>query len=276
MNPNFSGSVVVLQDGKLVFESHKCGPNTPYPLASITKSVIASAILQLESHGKLQLGDTLKQYMPDFLNGDKITLHHLLTHTAGIWKETQGPEQLYTSDTLMSLIESIKQKPLRFEPGAKFEYSNLGFSLLAYVIECVSGQSYKSYVLDHIFTPLGMHNSRFNSEINLKGSGDLYATAQDLMAWLDWHLSKLHMAQGCIDAPFHYGYGEILVKSQEEVDYFFQDGNLPGFQSLYVHYPHRKLTFVILCDDETADLSALVNDLGWRICAESIHFRMDW
>lgn len=149
----FSGSVLVAKGDKILL-SKGYGmanyeldvPNTPrtkFRLASITKQFTAMAIMQLQERGLLSVDDKLIKYIPKYPNGDKITVHHLLTHSSGIPDYETYPDfkqKRVEARTLEQHIEWIKQKPIDFQPGERYHYSNSGYILLSYIIEKVSGK----------------------------------------------------------------------------------------------------------------------------------------
>lgn len=136
-----------------------------YRIASMSKSFTAMAILQLRDAGKLHLDDPAYLYIPA-LKGQKfsadspeITIQHLLTHAAGFPEDNPwGDRQLAISDDAM--LQMFK-KGISFSntPGTAYEYSNMGFAMLGYIIKKVSGQTYQSYINQHILKPLGMTNT---------------------------------------------------------------------------------------------------------------------
>lgn len=167
----FSGDVLLASNGKPVFsESYGLADrdsktpntlNTRFRIGSMNKMFTAVSILQLEQNGKLSLDDPLIKFLPDYPNKElaqKVTVRHLLTHTGGTG-DFFGPEfgahrlELRTAEDYVKLFGS---RPLRFEPGSKWEYSNYGFLLLGMVVEKASGQPYYDYVRDHIYKPAGM------------------------------------------------------------------------------------------------------------------------
>jgi CubicO group peptidase (beta-lactamase class C family) len=167
----FAGAALIARDGKPVLatayglsdrERKKANElKTRFRIGSMNKMFTATAILQLVQAGKLDLNDPLGKYLSDYPNKDvatKVTIYHLLTHTGGTG-DIFGPEfqahrlELRTLDDYVKLYGS---RPLPFEPGSKWEYSNYGFILLGAVIEKASGQSYYDYVRDHVFKPAGM------------------------------------------------------------------------------------------------------------------------
>jgi CubicO group peptidase (beta-lactamase class C family) len=167
----FSGAVLVARDGKPVYrkafglasQAFRV-PNrvdTKFNLGSMNKMITAVAVAQLAEKGKLAYADPIRKHLPDYPNSavaEKVTIHHLLTHTSGLgtyfnerW-EARKSQLRSVSDFLPLFAED----PLAFEPGARFEYSNAGFVVLGAIIEKVSGQSYFDYVRDQIYKPAGM------------------------------------------------------------------------------------------------------------------------
>jgi CubicO group peptidase (beta-lactamase class C family) len=171
----FSGSVLVAKNGKVLFENaygfadHAFSvPNkvdTKFNLGSMGKMFTAVAILQLAEQGKLSLSDTLIKLVPDYPDKDiagKITVYQLLTHTSGLAdmfneKFFNTPKDRFA--TIEAHLPLFTGKPLLFEPGTKWSYSNAGFIVLGLVIQRVSGQSYYDYVREHVFKPTGMMNT---------------------------------------------------------------------------------------------------------------------
>jgi D-alanyl-D-alanine carboxypeptidase len=167
----FSGAVLIAHDGKPVFEQaygfadreHHIRNNvdTRLRIGSMNKMFTATAVLQLVQAGKIKLDAPLATYLPDYPNKElaqKVTIHHLLTHTGGTG-DFFGPE--YNAHrlelrTLADYVALFGSRPLAFEPGSKWEYSNYGFILLGRVIERVSGMSYYDYVAKHVYAPAGM------------------------------------------------------------------------------------------------------------------------
>ena len=176
---DFNGAALVAYDGKPVFRAAYGladrsfdvlnTPDTKYRLGSVTKSFTATAILLLESRGALKLDDPVSRYIPDWpANWGDATIHHLLTHTAGLPRLTTSLPLMDVSGLSRSVLPTIpasvislattaeRLQPLDFAPGTSFDYSNIGFVVLGEVIERISGQPYSRFMQENVFSPLGM------------------------------------------------------------------------------------------------------------------------
>ncbi|HEU4414523.1 MAG TPA: serine hydrolase domain-containing protein [Candidatus Angelobacter sp.] len=170
----FSGAALVAKDGKVIWQKaygyadrEAKVPNTletRFRLGSMNKMFTSVAIAQLVQQGKLKYTDTLAKVLPDYPNqevGKKITIDQLLTHTSGLG-DFFGPEFQQKRESLHELKDYLPlfvNKPLRFEPGKDWSYSNAGFLVLGLVVEKLSGQSYYDYVQKHIYEVAGMKSS---------------------------------------------------------------------------------------------------------------------
>ncbi|MBP2616630.1 serine hydrolase domain-containing protein [Chryseobacterium jejuense] len=215
----FSGTVLIVRkDSVLLREAYgyanyewkvKTTPNTKYSLASVSKQFTAAAILQLAERKLLSLDDKLNTYFPDIPKGDQITLHIMLSHMSGL---SMDFDELYLNQVSLTrndVLNYIFQKKLLFTPGEQTAYSNIGYYLLARIIEKISGKSYSEYLKENIFVPLKMaetgvmtndevvvnmadrytrkgkdynKNPYINWEFNI-GHDGIYSTADDLLKW---------------------------------------------------------------------------------------------
>lgn len=173
-NDAFSGAVLIARNGQPIFKkaygmSNKSNstPNnveTKFDLGSMNKMFTAVAIAQLAERGKLSFNDTIGKLLPDYPNkavADKVTIHHLLTHTSGMgsYFNEKFMANLNNMKTVADYLPLFVNDPLAFEPGTRWQYSNSGFTVLGLIIEKISGQSYYDYVKQHIFKPAGMMNT---------------------------------------------------------------------------------------------------------------------
>lgn len=149
--------------------------NTIFHWGSITKTLTAIAIMQLRDRGKLTLDDPILKYVPELARVhsehdgiSRVTIRHLLSHTAGFqeptWPYKQGkPWEPFEPTEWSQLVAMMPYQELAFEPGTKFQYSNPGFIYLARVIEAITGDPYQVYVQKNILTPLGMTRTFYNT-----------------------------------------------------------------------------------------------------------------
>src|SRR5262245_50799821 len=140
-------------------------PESAYRLASITKPFVSVAILQLVEKGKIKLDEEIQTYVPYYAKQQwPVTVRQLLAHTGGgQYGSGIGPEYVSTRD----VVGRISKNPLSYEPDTKWEYTTSGYNLLGAAIEEVSGKSFNDYLRENIFLPLGMNDTRMNSERDL-------------------------------------------------------------------------------------------------------------
>ncbi len=168
---SFSGVVLIARDGKPVLQyaaglaSKSFGmPNridTKFFLASMTKMFTGIAVGQLAEQGKLRFSDPVSRYVTEVPTsfGDRITIHHLLTHTSGlgsIWKPEYQRANHALYRNVRDFFPLFISDPPQFEPGERWAYSNAGYVLLGAVVERVSGRSYRDYVREYVFRRAGM------------------------------------------------------------------------------------------------------------------------
>lgn len=180
----FSGSVLVAEKNKIKLEKgygyadrERKTLNTPatlFNVASIGKQFTAFSVLLLEKRGLLSTNDLLSKYFGAFNDiRDSATIHHLLLHSAGLFKENAN--LVYSTRALF--IQSVKDAEPEAKPGEKYRYSNAGYSLLAAIVEIVSGQPFENFLLENIFEPCKMKNTGYPWEQRLDPK--LFATGYD-------------------------------------------------------------------------------------------------
>ena len=225
--PNSPGaSVAVIRHGEIIY-SRGFGsaqleygipvtPATVFHVASVSKQFTAMAVLLLAAEGRLGLDDDIRVHMPEVPDlGGLVTPRHLLQHTSGVRDQWEllvmagwRFSDVITKDDVRTLLS--KQRELNFEPGSRYLYSNMGFSLAADLVERVSGMPFQDFVQQRIFAPLGMQNSHVHDDHQHivpnraysyaaaeegfekrvlsyanHGATSLFTTAEDLVKWLD-------------------------------------------------------------------------------------------
>jgi CubicO group peptidase (beta-lactamase class C family) len=275
---SFTGAVLVAQNGEVLLsqgyglaDRDKNLPNTPqtkYRLGSITKQFTAMAILLLQAQNKLQVQDPVCRYIPECpAMWQDITIHQLLTHTSGIPDFTGFPDYETTKVTPSSPLQTIarfKDRPLDFQPGEKWSYSNSGYILLGYMIEQVSGQSYETFLQQNIFEPVQMKNTGYDHNdgslatgytgfydhwekadyIDMTipyAAGGLYSTVEDLYRWDQVLYTEQLTSQELLhlmftpqsripDTGLSYGYGWV-VGAMNNHQVVGHDGGIKDFST---------------------------------------------
>ncbi len=220
----FQGSALVAANGVVIYRegfgpanAELSIPNTPetrHRIASLGKSFTAAIVLQLVQEGRLDLDTAIANYLPAYRRdlADRVTLHHLLSHTSGVRSEPQDwidnrYRRAYTLDDLVGLANVAG---LQFPPGTRYRYSNNAYNLLAAIIERETGMSFDRVLHERILDPLGMHDtglvgrdavsadcaSGYNQlmwgevesapdtdESYAVGAGGMYSTVDDLYRW---------------------------------------------------------------------------------------------
>ena len=218
----FNGSVLIGLNGKPVISKGfgysdverkiKNSPRTVFDTGSVTKQFTGAAIMKLEMQGRLSTDDKISKYFQN-VPPDKadITIHQLLRHSAGLPSGVGGDfEKITEADFLAKVFGA----PLRSSAGTRFDYSNVGYSLLALIVEKVSGTSYEQYLYENLWKPAGMETTGYtrpkfdqnliavgyrNEErwgkptekewdkdapfLHLKGNGGVLSTTEDLWKW---------------------------------------------------------------------------------------------
>lgn len=310
----FNGAALVAENGKVVY---KGGfgmanmewnlPNTPdtkFRLGSITKQFTAMLTLQLVEQGKIKLDGKITDYLPDYRKdvGEKVTVHHLLTHTSGIPSYTSQPGFFQNVSRNPYKVDEFVKKyasgDLEFPPGSKFSYNNSGYFLLGAIIERVTGKSYEQALKEMIFDPLGMKNTGYDNHdplitkrasgyaLTSKGyvnaayldmsipyaAGSLYSTVEDLYTWdqalyadkLITPPSKELMYKPFLD---NYAYGWTVRPApfkvnDQPVQTIAHGGGINGFSTVIVRYPTEKNLIVILDNTGSPNLNRLANTLA--------------
>ncbi|HEX2270221.1 MAG TPA: serine hydrolase [Pyrinomonadaceae bacterium] len=305
----FNGSVLVAENGKVIY---KGGfgmanmewdiPNTPdtkFRLGSITKQFTAVLTLKLVEQGKIKLDGKISEYLPDYRKdiGEKVTVHHLLTHTSGIPSYTGQPGFFANvSRNPYKVAEFVKTHTsgnLEFEPGTKFSYNNSGYFLLGAIVERVTGKSYEQALKEMILEPLGMKNTGYDHHDTLLpkrasgyartgnaytnaayldmsipyAAGSLYSTVEDLYLWDQaLYTDKVLTPQSkeLMYKPFlrDYAYGWAITNASfklndQPVPIITHGGGINGFTTTIVRFPKEKNLIVILDNTSNPNLNRL-------------------
>lgn len=175
-----SASVAVVQGGKLVYtRAYGLAHIAPdkaattemrYSIGSISKQFTAAAILILQEEGKLKLDDPVAKYVPGLTRGDDVTIREILSHTSGYqdyWPEDYLMKSMQQPTKAQEILDQWAKKPLDFEPGTQWQYSNTNYVIAGLIVEKVSGQKLMDFLEEKVFHPLGMRSVWDSDEAKL-------------------------------------------------------------------------------------------------------------
>ena len=292
-------AIAIIKDGAVVYKrgygsanleyNVPITPQTVFHVASVSKQFTAFAIAMLASQGKLSLDDDIRKHLPEVPEfGKKITIRHLIHHTSGLrdqwtllamagWRL----DDVITKEHIMKMVRY--QRELNFDPGAEHLYSNTGYTLLAAIVERVSGQSFREYTEANIFKPLGMTNTHFHDDheeivknraysylptgpggtikaapLNYAnvGATSLFTTSEDLARWVINFEDKKIGGPDVIKQMQQQG----VLNSGKQLDYAFalvigpyrglktvsHGGGDAGYRSFVFWFPDQRFGVVVL------------------------------
>ena len=309
----FNGTVLVAHHGKVIFTkgyglanrewNQPNAADTKFRIGSLTKQFTAMLVMQLVEKGRLRLDGHVSDYLPDDPkpNGDKITLHHLLSHTSGISNFTASAAREAASllpTTPQAAVRGFSALPLEFEPGSTYRYSNSGYILLGAIIEQVTNKPYAQVLAENILQPLHLQDTGYDLpstiipkraagyEKNAAGvvnapyldmtgpyaAGALYSTVRDLYKWeqalyTTQLLSEAGKAQ--MFKPFKndhaYGWNTAqFLMGTDTVAVLRHDGVINGFRAFLLRAP-KDHNLVVALDNESNDYTPKISTMLLRV-----------
>jgi CubicO group peptidase (beta-lactamase class C family) len=304
------GTVMVTRDGSVVGDlaggladveaGVPCTSGTRFQLCSVSKQFTAAAILLLVESGRLGLGEPVDRWLPEAPpQWRQVTLHHVLSHTAGIphWLEAPGLDPAEPM-SISERLELVLATPLRTEPGAQWHYSSPGFLLAGLIAERASGRPYQEFLTERILSPLQLSHTTLGGTPagaargyrqgqlvepfdldSMPGTGDIWSTAGDLTRFT----AALHGGELITASSLHamctaharldeddegeprltttgYGYGMFTGIFAGSAA-LYHPGDNPGYQSLAGWIPDGAVSVVILVNDEATNTTSLLRQL---------------
>ena len=298
----YSGAVLVARGGDVLVrkgyglaDRERGIPNTPatlFHVASVGKIFTAAAVLKLEMQGKLSTSDPISRYLGTFPpEKSGATIHHLLTHTAGLAVDSSAPGSTTKLDysSRKAFVQSMKDAPIESKPGEKYRYTNAGYTLLAAIVEEASGQPFDQYLEKNVLRPAGLTSTGFPWDRKLakaplavgyegskleelrpypratdvwgnRGPGNLVTTVGDLYQWTRaLRGNKVLSAQAREKMFTAYankdeGYGWHVVRTPRNTTMVRRGGGRPDFES-EVRWD---------LDEDTVLIFTANNDLNFR------------
>jgi D-alanyl-D-alanine carboxypeptidase len=290
-------SLAVIKEGKIIKVAGyglanvelnvPASPETVFKIGSVSKQFISAGILILAQEDKLGIDDKISKFLegtPD--TWKDITIRHLLTHTSGIVREAPGFDPLKIQNDA-DVIKTAYPLPLRFVPGEKYEYCNVGYFSLAEIIRKVSGKPWPEFLNERVFTPLGMSATRATNMtalvpnrangfvwrdgkfqnagiyFALRPSGAFLSTVLDLAKWDAALYTDKILKQAIRDQmwtgvklnsgkthPYGFGWDLDTINGHKIVRH---GGSLPGFRAMLARFPDDKITVVVLTNGDNAN-----------------------
>jgi CubicO group peptidase (beta-lactamase class C family) len=214
-----SASVAVVKDGKIAFlqaygkarlePALPAQPQMRYAVGSISKQFTASAILMLQEEGKLSLDDKVAKFIPDLTRANEVTIRELLSHTSGYqdyYPQDYTPPLMMKPTTAAEIMDRWARKPLDFDPGTKWQYSNTNYVIAGAIVEKASGMTVFDFLQKKIFAPMGM-NEVANIDQNKLGD-------TDPSGYMRYGLGPLRVAKA--EAPgWMFAAGELAMPASE-------------------------------------------------------------
>ncbi len=296
----FDGTVVVADGGAVVYEGSvgeadrswgiPNAPDTRFRIASLTKQFTAALVLKLVEAGDLDLDAPITRTLPDYpaAQGDRVTIHHLLSQTSGIPEHLGLPgfddmkRRPYAPDSFLAVFSGL---PLDFEPGSEFAYSNSNYYLLGVIVEHVTGQPYPAALRERLLGPLGLDDTGYDDGATVidrmaqgyarvgagyqhatyfdpsvpYAAGMMYSTARELVTWTQAlhrgapfeHAETLERMTTPVLSDYAYGLGvSMLPLGPAPVRAIGHDGDIFGFSTFLLHFPDEDRTVAVVANTE--------------------------
>jgi CubicO group peptidase (beta-lactamase class C family) len=275
--------------------------NTVYKLGSVSKHMVAVAVMKLVEEGKISLQDPVNRYYKDApKHWNNITIRHLLNHTSGLQRESPAFEAMLEKPDSV-LIRAAYKDSLAFPTGAQWQYCNLGYFILADIIRKQSGQSFANYMKHEIFMKNGLLNTQTTTlksivpnradgyvqnkgvlvnaadYVALRPSGAFLSTVTDMLKWemlfqqnkvltekglrQMWSDKVKTTAASANGEAIDYGYGWRITRFLNK-EVVFHTGVLPGFRAMFYRIPGEKTAIVILTNAETPDITVIAEGIA--------------
>ncbi|HEY5074116.1 MAG TPA: serine hydrolase domain-containing protein [Pyrinomonadaceae bacterium] len=303
-----SASVAIVKDGQVVYTKAygdaRLDPKTPatpqmrYSIGSISKQFTAAAVLLLQEQGKLSLDDKVAKFIPNLTRANEVTIRQLLSHTSGYqdyWPQDYVMPPMMLPTTAQKILDIWARKPLDFDPGTKWQYSNTNYVIAGVIIEKVARMPLLQFLQQRVFTPLGMTSVSDTDQAKLgdtdpagylryalgplraapkegKGwmfaAGELAMPAADLAKWdisiMDQKLMKPASYREFSTEVLlknglgtHYGLG-VDVNSQAGHRALSHGGEVSGFTAQNVVFPDDRAAVVVLTNQDAASASGAI------------------
>ena len=303
-----SASIAVVKDGQIAYVKAygdaRLDPRTPattamrYSIGSISKQFTAAAVLLLQEQGKLSLDDRVAKYIPNLTRANEVTIRQLLSHTSGYqdyWPQDYVMKPMLEPTTAQKIMDGWAKKPLDFEPGTKWQYSNTNYVIAGAIVEKVSGMPFFQFLQQKIFKPLGMTSVLSIDQAELTESdatgymryalaplrvgpkegkgwlfavGELAMTAEDLAKWdisimeekilkpaSYRELSREMLLKNGVGTNYGLGVNVTLAVNRRALSH---GGEVSGFVAQNIVFPDDRAAIVVLTNQDASSAAGPV------------------
>jgi len=300
-----SASIAIVTDGRIAFlQAHgnarleprvAATPEMRYSIGSISKQFTAAAILMLAERGKLSLDDPVSRFLPSLTRAKEVTIRQLLSHTSGFqdyWPQDYVPPLMLQPIAARTILELWARKPLDFDPGTKWQYSNTNYVIAGLIAEKASGMPLFQFLREKIFTPLGMLNVTDSDQEKLaeadptgymryalgplraapkEGKGWLFAAGELAMPAADLAKWDISLMEEKLMKPASYGQLETEVRLKNGLGARYglgigvfpdggrraleHDGEVSGFTAQNNVFPDERAAIVVLTNQDASRAS---------------------
>lgn len=300
-------SVAVVQHGRVAYVQAygkasleppvAATPDMRYAIGSVSKQFTAAAILLLQQEGKLSLDDKVQRWVPGLTRGREVTIRHLLSHTSGyqdFWPQDYVPPEMQKPISAQAILDRWARRPLDFDPGARWQYSNTNFVIAALVVEKASGMPFYRFVQTRLLDPAGLTSARdFDSDSRavgptgymryalgplhpalatgpgwMYGAGELAMTARDLAKWdlamigkkvlrpSSWKtLETVVLRNDGVSTGYGLGVYAGLMNGHRVVTH---SGEVAGFTAQNFVFPDDSAAVVVLVNQDAASSTGMI------------------
>jgi len=303
-----SASLAIVKDGQIVYlqayGDARIEPRTPakpemrYSIGSISKQFTVTAILILQEQGKLSLDDKVSRFVPNLTRANEVTIRQLLSHTSGyqdFWPQDYAMPFILQPTTAQSILDRWARKPLDFDPGTQWQYSNTNFVIAGVIVEKASGMPFIQFLREKVLAPAGIKNAMDTDQERLgagdpagyiryglgplrpapeegKGwmfaAGELAMSAEDLARWdisiIDQKLMKPSSYRAFETEVLlkngvgtRYGLG-VDVSEQDGHRMLSHGGEVSGFTAANIVFPDDRIAVVALTNQDAASAAGQI------------------
>ncbi|HKQ07377.1 MAG TPA: serine hydrolase domain-containing protein [Blastocatellia bacterium] len=303
-----SASIAVVKNGRIVYVKAygdarteprtAATPEMRYSIGSISKQFTAAAILLLQEQGKLSLDDRVARFIPDLTRANEVTIRQLLSHTSGYqdyWPQDYVMPFMLKPVTAQQILDRWARKPLDFDPGTKWQYSNTNYVIAGVIVEKAAGKPLLEFLREKVFAPLGMRSVTDIDQEKLTESdptgymryalaplrpapkegrgwlfaaGELAMTAQDLARWdisiidrkvmqpASYHELETEVRlKNGLGTQYGLGVGVARVEGHRAISH---NGEVSGFTAENLVFPDERVAVAVLTNQDAAGAAGVI------------------